>query len=406
MATDVQAALAGMQEDGARVRVGEIDWARYAQDGALVALHIGRWRAETKLKLEDLGIAPESPEERQAFEKVLKLGSIRLLPERVTSEFSLLHDRARYNLTCASLNTFWGRFIPRKNYAGWAERNRAIREDYLALARQVAEQWDAYQAEMRAEYAVIGAANYAKMARAGLVGDEPQDAWVERFVQNMMRRFPTPEAFVASVTYTWDARYVPLGGQEVLSEAAKDALEADIRATMAREAAEGLDRFVADIQRDIRGRILEAAEAALAALKGETGEGKVAKTGTRKLKSMVERVASLKFWPDEELDRRLAEVAALADVPIRKRETSKLESVLGALAEESRLILRELDRAPRREGKTALLDEPEPEPIGEMAKTARAAKPTLDDGDTEPEAEPALPKAARRGKKALMEAAA
>lgn len=398
MDSDTQTQVDAMRENGATVSIGSVDWSTYATDGALVALHIGRWRAETKLSISDLGIEPESDQVRAAIERVMNLGTILLLPRRVLKRFGKLHDGARHALEVESLKTDWGRFVPRRNYAAWSERNRRIRDAYVGFAQEVSERWEDYKAEMVADFETIARNAYATASRAGAVGDQTEDAFTEAFVAAMLRKMPSAEGFVQTIMFRWDTRYVPLKGQDVLSEAARDALESDIRETTAREAAEGLARFVESIQTDIRSRVLEACEGALAALKGEErNNGKVAKTGVRGLKAMVERVSALKFWDEPGLDAQLAQIASLCDAPKGQRQDATLETLLTQVAGESALILESLPRETRRVAKVFEVQDTE-----DMVKVARRAPKAAileEDDESEPVA---LKRGTRKGKASLV----
>lgn len=354
-------------EREARVRL--LDWSRLAQEGAIVKLHITRWRAQSRLTLVDLGIVTRDKAEADAWGKLLNLGSRLLLPRRVVERLDNLDNLARGALRECSLETAWGRFVPRQRYADWSARNGALEAQYRAFAREVAEQWPSLIEEVRGDYLRLAQINYDRLVAAGARLTDGRADWIVRFVQGAVAQTVTAEAFLASLSYDWDTEYVPLrmGGGDTpeQQQAIRDALEADIRRTDTRRAAESLERFVSDVQADVRERVYEATVDVLGALK--KGKGSLPRNSTRQLKHLVDQVARLKFWPDDELDKGLAEIARLVAIPSEKRPAKDLRVTLRKLGSESRLVLLELDRAPARSGRAAgIPDEP-----AELAKIAR-----------------------------------
>lgn len=378
-----------LDEQVRRVRLADVDWSIYATEGAIVSLHITRWRGRATLSLKDLGVLSESAREQEAWSKLLNLGSRLLLPRRILERLLSIENKARATVERCSYQTTWGRFIPRKRYAEWSAANTVLQAEYLQAIEEVGRQWPELMAEIEADYTVIGAANLQRLKRAGAV-DQATDAmaWVRNFVQQTMAQIPSAEAFVQSARYEWDTAYVPVSKQVDYADkpalaaardrldAMQDMMEADLRRTASKKAAEDLGRFVADIQGDLRERIYNAVIDVLEAIKKNKT---LPRNSTKQVKNLIEQVSSLKFWPDAELEQQLAQIAALVDIPSDRRPVAKVEEALRELGKESRLVLLELDRAPRRSGlEVGIVDDPL---LPEKAnRQVRAAKADLDDG--------------------------
>src|SRR4029077_958718 len=104
-------------EERAAVRVIDPKWVDLLKAAGLVTLHVTRWRAQTTLTLEDLGIYPASDEERASWEAVLVLGSRYLLPKHIVDQAQNLENRFRGNLWRKSFKTHWGYLVPQQRYA-------------------------------------------------------------------------------------------------------------------------------------------------------------------------------------------------------------------------------------------------------------------------------------------------
>jgi hypothetical protein len=390
-------------------RVKLIDMAKWTRtiasltkEGALVALHVRRWRGQSKLTLDAMGIYPKTAEERAMYERLMSLGQRYLLPKRVLDRVQSIEERGRTALWQCSLHTFWGRFIPRTRYSEWSERNAEVKAAYEAYIEEMANDWPNLLVEVRREYLALARANYRRLLAAGApdLGDE--EAWVGKFVSNVMAQIPSAERFRATASYTWDSEYLPLreSQEKVLGmdgegvKEVRDALEADIRATEARKAAEDLSRFVADIQADIRERVYNASVSVLEAMRKNE---KLPGNSTKQLKNLVETVNSLKFWEDSELEGKLAEIARLVDVPAEERDMKALKKVIRKVGAESRMILLELDRPPTRSVKDAGI----PDDIDALDTVIRGRRKgrTADLGDVAVQLDVEAPRTARHAKK-------
>jgi hypothetical protein len=67
-------------ESCAAIQVTNPRWLQLMPEGVLVSLHIGRWRARTRLAWRDLGIELD-PDSAAEMQRVIDLGHKKLLPD-------------------------------------------------------------------------------------------------------------------------------------------------------------------------------------------------------------------------------------------------------------------------------------------------------------------------------------
>src|SRR5439155_17657010 len=137
-------------------------------------------------------------------------------------------------------------------------------------------------------------------------------------------------AVATSFTYAWEAEYLPLASllaeDEARAEAiraeattarreqaarleALSAMERDVLETARRRKEQDLDRFVADVQADLRARIDEVCCDVLASIRRRGGG--LPRNSVKQLRGLVEAVGRLKFWDDARLDSEMAAIRGL-----------------------------------------------------------------------------------------------
>lgn len=383
-------------EDAGKIRVKAVDWKRLLQDGVSVSLSVGRWRAQSKLTLADLGIDPGTPEERKAREAIINLGSRLLMPRDWIERLEKLESKGRYALEFYSLKTTLAgqklRFVRSDNYEAWAERNGALRDEYLAVASEMADRWDIMVDAMTQAYREVGQSAYRRLQQAG-VDDLPGRAeWVNRYVRRVVGQIVSADEFRRSVYWSHDAEYLPLPSSLAQDEAQAamiraetetrieiarlTKMEQDVLLTQARKAKDDLQTAVADVQADLMGQVYDAVVDVLEAVK-KGDSGKLGRNSTKQLLKTIEAVERLKFWPDESLEGKIAEIQRLVAIPSDKRPMRDVTKVLRALGAETKLVLTELDRPPSRTSKKAGI--PDDAVLLERMATGRRTAPTLDD---------------------------
>lgn len=417
--------------DGARAQyaeameqaAGSIDflntnWSTIAQRGGRASVTFGYWRAVRTLTLEDIGLVPETPAEREALQRVIKLPKGRLLVGR--EDFDPISDAAsvessgRTLLKLYSVPTGLGPFVSlgeidsQHPEAGWHYRElkaamAAIKRDFEAVRDKMGEpeQWDALVSQTIGYWVTIADKLYGDMLTAGRLptradlGMVPGDAtpsqeeWVGWFLNTRVKPFMrTREEAMASFRFSWSMQ--PILPPEVVlqaqAEEALDAAELELRQDMLARSRDAVDSFYRDIVGEMRARLLENCTAALEAM--GKNDGKLPSRTQTGIRTLIEYVETVKVWPDRALDEQIAEMRAALDLPATMREgaAEEIAAMFRRIAAEAQLTLQELDRAEMRSSRDLKLDElgiPEDGP----ALEAMAGRPrrTIDIGaDTGP----------------------
>lgn len=383
-------------ENADRIQVVDPRWGRFLQQGVTVAVTIRRWRAEVTMTLADLGIEPSNPQERKALQRLLRIGSRYLLPLEVIKKLERLDNRSRYLLKTYSFNTFWGHWVPARRYAEWKAADEQIEAAYFALASDIYENWDRYVAQVKVDYVSLGNQAFGRLFAAGRIAYDPGESlsllkgrWVNEFVERAMLRMPTKEQARAQFGWERTVKFLPMADQlerdrlsaqseRMKMEAryraqAESAMLLDVRKTQIREQAEGLQRFVADVQAQVRNEVYDAALNGLEAL--EKGQGSLDRNTTRGLKNLVKMVNDMVFWDDPDLQTRIADLEYLTNVPSERRSERDVKDALQSLGRESRLVLLELDRAPSRSGKLLGIPDDVAQLAGVVGRAPRQARP-------------------------------
>jgi hypothetical protein len=384
-------------ESASRITVRDANWVQYMQEGVTVSLTIGRNRMKANLSLDQIGLQGGTEADRKAFDRILDPGARYLLPRETMKAFENLESKARYALEKRSLKTHWGKFVHESKYAEWREANAEIEIEYRALAQRVADEWESLRDRVRLDYIVLALDVYRSLlAREASTGqlllapeDRGQDAFVRRFLERAFSTSITPEAFLSSINYYWSVTYLPTAkqiaedqvaaGQVRLSRAQELILE-DVRATAQREAAEGVERFIADVKAQVNDQVYQCVVNALEGI--EKNDGRSPRNTSASLRLMIEEVRGLVFWDDPELDARIAAVDRVISIDAKRRSDAELKASLVALGSQARLVLTELDRTPTRSAsKVGIADD-----LGDLEVGARRGQANLsleDLGDIE-----------------------
>jgi len=96
----------------------------------------------------------------------------------------------------------------------------------------------------------------------------------------------------------------------------------------------------------------------------------------KQLRTLVEAVGRLKFWDDAELDDRMAAIRSLLAARPEQRSSAAVAGLVERLGAESRLVLLELDRAPRRSGRGAGVPD-DPPALQALVRRARSTPTDL-----------------------------
>jgi hypothetical protein len=427
-----------MQQDAASVDFLRVNWSAVMQRGGRASISFGYWRAVRALTLEDIGLVPQTPQEREALQRVIKLPKGRLLVGREDfdpiAEAASVESRGRTLLKLYSVPTALGPYVPlgeiddQHPEAGWHYRElkaaiAAVERDFLAVRDKMGEpeQWDALVSQTIGYWATIADRLYGDMLSAGRLptrGDigvrfaprkpefpvtEPeaasretylaetpsQEQWVDWFLNTRVKPFMrSREEAMASFRFAWGMQPI-LPPQALLQAQAEDALDAaelELRQDMLAKSRDAVDSFYRDVVGELRARLLENCTQALEAM--DKNDGKLPSRTQTGIRTLIEYIEAVKVWPDSTLEGQIAEMRAALDLPVAVREVAadEIKALFRRIAAEAQLTLQELDRAEMRSSRDLKLEElgiPEDGP--ELEALAGRSRRTLDIGaDTGP----------------------
>lgn len=270
------------------IKIMRPQWANLMREGVLVNLHIRRWRAKTRLTLKDLGIALTEEEEQSAGD-MLQLGVKKLLPAKIMKKADAIENRARRELERLSFRTHWGFFVPVTSYPELREVMDECEVEYMALCRQIVDDYDKVVEQVKREYQRIGGSTYGRLRKLNpkslLKPGLPNSAsannernlievadYVTDFVQRIEGHIPTAEQIKESFSFKMELFYIPLPDLLAEEEAAARLIQERTATDAAEEAAKReaireqrrLEQYKLDAERQREYAATRAAESAAA----------------------------------------------------------------------------------------------------------------------------------------------
>jgi hypothetical protein len=314
-----------MQINGQEVEVEQFkrDWAlALMEQGVIVKLTISRWRATSKLKYEELGIAFSDSEHQEFMSKYIELGHEKLLPPSVEKEIQSVEARARRCLGAYSYQTVWGRFVPYSAFSEWRRESDEIKEDFMNLARDIGNRYDDIVKEVKEEYETMGRDVWARLYPND---SEAPASFLENFTSRITDKIPTCDKIVSSFRYETIFFNIPLPSfiqqdiakaEQVVIDREKAANEALIEMETKRVIAEEyrekkkelIDGFLESTVTFLRHHISELATHTYQVL--QRHEKDVNMTHVKKINRMISQVRNLNFYKDEEVEAILNDLEA------------------------------------------------------------------------------------------------
>lgn len=357
----------GVEPD--RVELVRLQLSRLAGEGTLVDLDVeGLSRFTRHLSWEELGIEPP-PKSAVKFTP----GQKGLIPSRYLAPLETAAQQARLALQGLSYDITGFRpyrFVPYTAWPQWTRRFQEAEASFLRGRDALRANYDLVVEEMKEIFqrvAVDAARRYAAL------GAKLREGWAEDLARRQAAAIPSREE-VAALRLTWrpgmlvresevEAELLEVArsraererlAQEQEERRYQAATETALKEQMRREA---LARYREELREmalpyqetfhELRARVYEDAMAIAESI-GKNGylRGKTA----QRARHMAQTFRLLSFQTDQELERLVQELEALASAPVsrrRKRPLGPIESVLGEIADLTRAAAREVERRSR-----------------------------------------------------------
>jgi hypothetical protein len=292
------------------------DWAMTLMEkGVIVKLTISRWRAQTRLNYNELGITFNNEDHKEFMSKYITLGYESLLPPSVSTEITSIEKRARTCLNVYSFNTVWGKFVPFSSFAEWKRENDLLKEEFFELSKDIGLRYGDIVKEVKTEYEKMARDVWKRI----YPGDKnpPTASFLENFTSKIIDKIPERDMVVASFKY--DAVYfkVPLPSliQEDIAKAEKIVLDRDkavnetliemqTKQIIAEEyrvkKAELIDSFLTSTVTFLRHHVAELADHTYQVLLNTKYDMDM--RHVNKIKKMIKSVRNLNFHNDNEIE--------------------------------------------------------------------------------------------------------
>jgi hypothetical protein len=349
----------GIERD--TIRVLQPRWSQLMREGVIVALHISRWRAKSRLNWDDLGLKI-AREEAEEAENLFNLGVKRLLPAELIKEADSIDSGARMALARLSYRTHWGYFVPVSAYAEVRQVLDEYRDRYMELRDRIVAEYDDIINQLRQAYYRQAKAGHSRMVT--LTGDESigPDEWATNLTNSVIGQIPSKEQIRNSFGFELELSFIPLpdllAQEAAVAQAVREEMEeraaehrvklevieerkrtvqyaeeakrqkayAQLRAAESAAAARErmlaqmhrdvieearqkkeqiIDGFLADVKAQLHTLIHDVCINVLAALKTQ---GKVHGRHVVQLRNMVDTVAKLNFFGDADAEAAVAQV--------------------------------------------------------------------------------------------------
>src|SRR5262245_46778832 len=385
-----------LNEDESAIRATNPKWLELMREGVLVSVHIGRWRAKTRLTWSDLGIELDEEADRE-LENIINLGHKKLLPAAVLKELDAIESAARKWLEKKSFRTYWGFFIPVTAYDEWKAKNEEYRARYFAARDDLVRDYDEIVGNLIYGYRMAAKAAYNRLKvlhPEKLEKFRTEGAFADAFTQGIEAHLWDAAAIRESFRFEIELRYVPLPSLLAEEDAERQRLEDVVasarqaadherhleearfqaerekvweEARAARNAAAWKEQLMRDMHKDVvsqarkqkeklvngfltdlvkqlRGIVYEASVDVLAAIQKNAA---LPPRSVVQLTNLVSQVKSLNFYGDTEIEQMIAPIAAQLDREAADRDLSQIEATLQDSAVSLRASLISLGERPR-----------------------------------------------------------
>lgn len=412
-----------LSEDPEQIRATNPKWINLMKEGVLVSLHIGRWRAKTRLTWSDLGLELDQEADSE-LQNIIDLGHKKLLPASVLKELDSIESAARKWLEKKSYRTYWGFFVPVTLYEEWKQGNEEQRQRYFAARDALVNDYDEVMKSLVYGYRLAARSAYNRLKELSpekLANFKNEDAFTETFIEGIKSHLWDATAIRESFYFNTELHYIPLPSllaeeaaeqQRLQDEAAaehqrlrdimdtahlkaenerrlereqfqaqQDRIWAETRA--AQSAAQWKEQLMKDMHKDViektrkqkeklvgkflkdlvvqlRSLVYDATTDVLQAIQDNN---RLHPRSVVQLRNLVDQVKGLNFQGDTEIERMIAVVQSQLNRKAEDRDLSEIEAGLRDIAIVVRSNLIGLGERPRSARGLGVADEPAPEAV-------------------------------------------
>lgn len=369
---------------------------RLTQEGYLITPHVGRTRFAVKLQPKDVGLDPQDPEHKEFIENYLILGSKLLLPAETLRKLDRIDKQIRRAVEEEyGIPTCMGSFVPYKNLEPMKKKMEELKTEYFAVRDSLIENYETIRFNTKLSYEKFAPEVLRLIIKDSyytLTNEE-----VEQFVNSAMKYFPTKQEIHSSFYVKIDVGIVMatafLAEQEtrlrlarereaiyreelelldrrltefgrvqeerekqkilveqekaktkIMEEQAKQKAIEEAIAQARDEYLPQMEQVFADLAGSVHGMVYDALTKVTEALKTN---GFLRPSDTKSLSNLAEKIRTLVFTPDPDVQRWLLKIDSIVDTPAKRRSMDDVQESLSGIREQAGKVILSLGRAPR-----------------------------------------------------------
>jgi hypothetical protein len=368
---------AGPKRIGSGVRTvgtrGKLDVSVLLQEGVVTLLECGRWRAEERLTLKDLcmeGI------ESDLLSQYVTLGRKSLIDPVIQRELNTIESAARYAVKRFSLETPFGLFITAAAYPVLEKEMDKFERLWFEGRDKLVAHIKNHEQDITATYKTLALSIFNLMKHSN-VSAQKKATFASQYARRILKAMPTAAEVFNSFHFSFQAFKVPMPtilDQQLKAEFLKDKKvqeklhtltqkEQQVREMNERIAArfeknkeEMVDRFLTDVNKQVRGKVFDAVTAALHTIsKHKRSKDGLQGRTVSQLNNMIKSFRMVNILNDGEVEKAVDKLEKelapkTKSGKVRTRDLAQITEILSEIKEISQdqlLDMGYIGRSPR-----------------------------------------------------------
>jgi len=301
------------------------NWAQALMEkGVVVNLHIGRWRAQSKLTPKDLGFDESDPELISFFKRYFNLGNKLLITLEMKRRMDTIESRGRCLLKRYSFDTVFGFFVPYTSFEYWNKESKNIEQEYLACRDEFVNTFETIINDAVKEY---DKAAQQLWDRIPALQNSPKDSFVTAFIERLRNKIPSIDEIKNSFYYYCTFSNIPLPSfiaddvrkariKSICANADEETVKkiANMCDSVAEEyvkkKSEIIDQFLDSTVKSLRVQIASLCDDVILSIEKHK---KLAKNKIKHIQKTIKHLEMLNFFNDTEINENLQSVNKLLD---------------------------------------------------------------------------------------------
>lgn len=315
------------------------------QDGAVVSLSIGRWRAEQRILPEDVGLT-----KTEFVKEFLQLGRKTVIPPAVQKMMNAMEHAARNEFRRYVFDTPFGFFCPATAYQQLEEKMSKRQAQWMEVGEALGKHIETHEKEVRAAYKEHARSVYDRI----ITSRKSSETYARAVAKAVIDSIPTKKEIINSFYFNFQELYIPV--PTVMKQHLRDKLLSDKKsqATLAmqqriqekfeKRAAADVDGFVNGIVRELESMVHETVTTAMNRLEGQKfmhGRSVV------QIKNLIDHYRAMNVFGSGNIERELTALEGRLEKKSSDRDVEGIRLHLKRLKSMTRETLLDIDMAGR-----------------------------------------------------------